>query len=308
VVAQAEILLIDAAVQQGWAVSVPDHEGPGSHLGAAREPGYAALDGIRAAEGFSPLGLAGASTPVELWGYSGGGLASSWAAQEQPSYAPELNVKGAALGAPVPNLGALVQRINGGPFSGLIASGIAALSKAYPAIADLFTQYATPAGKAMLASALTQCNAANAAAYTFTDFNRFLTIPLTQALAQPAVQAVFSDISLGGQPPAAPVYVYQGVNDEIVNVADVDRQVAGYCAAGDSVTYKRDLVSEHVSLVITGAADALNWLKQRLGGGPVPHGCTSSTVVSTVLSPGALSTLGVVLYNDLLALLGGAVG
>ena len=84
---QAELLLIAAAAAQGFAVSVPDYEGPNGNFGAARQPGYAVLDGVRAAENFTRLGLPGSRTPVGIWGYSGGSLASGWAAQVQPAYA-----------------------------------------------------------------------------------------------------------------------------------------------------------------------------------------------------------------------------
>jgi hypothetical protein len=35
---------------------------------------------------------------AQLWGYSGGGLASGWAAQLHSTYAPELDIVGAVLG------------------------------------------------------------------------------------------------------------------------------------------------------------------------------------------------------------------
>ncbi len=46
---QSEFLLIAAALAEGWAVSVPDHEGCHGMWGAPREPGYRILDGLRAA-------------------------------------------------------------------------------------------------------------------------------------------------------------------------------------------------------------------------------------------------------------------
>ena len=46
---QFEFLLINACVAEGWAVSVPDHEGIRGSWGAPYEPGYRVLDGIRAA-------------------------------------------------------------------------------------------------------------------------------------------------------------------------------------------------------------------------------------------------------------------
>ncbi len=96
-IAPLELPIIAMALRQGWAVSVPDHEGLGGRFGAAREPGYRALDGIRAAVGFAPLGLSPAD-PVALWGYSGGGLATAWAAELAAEYAPELNIVGGGGG------------------------------------------------------------------------------------------------------------------------------------------------------------------------------------------------------------------
>src|SRR6476620_419678 len=69
-VAQFEFLLIAAAVAEGWAVSVPDHEGRKGMWGAPYEPGYHVLDGLRAALNSERLGLS-PSAPIGLWGYSG---------------------------------------------------------------------------------------------------------------------------------------------------------------------------------------------------------------------------------------------
>jgi hypothetical protein len=49
-----------------------------------------------------------------MWGYSGGSLATEWAAELQPTYAPELNFAGAALGGLVPNITSVLKTINGG--------------------------------------------------------------------------------------------------------------------------------------------------------------------------------------------------
>jgi hypothetical protein len=78
--AQLEYLLIAAALAEGWAVSIPDHEGRTGMWGAPFEPGYFILDGVRAALNAERLGLS-SSAPVALWGYSGGGLATAWAAE-----------------------------------------------------------------------------------------------------------------------------------------------------------------------------------------------------------------------------------
>ncbi|MGC2652599.1 MAG: lipase family protein, partial [Mycobacterium sp.] len=110
--AQFELLLIVGALAEGWAVSVPDHGGPNGVFGAPFEPGYCVLDGLRAALNFAPLQLS-PTAPIGLWGYSGGGLASAWAAEMYDGYAPELNIAGAVLGSPVGDLGSTYHRLNG---------------------------------------------------------------------------------------------------------------------------------------------------------------------------------------------------
>ena len=67
--------------------------------GAPYEPGYHVLDGLRAALSSKRLGLS-PEAPIGLWGYSGGGLATAWAAEMSGAYAPELNVVGAVSGRP----------------------------------------------------------------------------------------------------------------------------------------------------------------------------------------------------------------
>ncbi|MGY2060573.1 lipase family protein, partial [Nocardia gipuzkoensis] len=85
---------IEAALARGWAVAAPDHEGPRSEFFAGPMAAHAVLDGIRAALRFEPAGLS-PDAPVAVMGYSGGALASGWAAEQQPRYAPELRLVGA---------------------------------------------------------------------------------------------------------------------------------------------------------------------------------------------------------------------
>src|SRR4029079_18044116 len=95
------------------------------------EPGYRILDGLRAALRSDMLGLS-ATAPIGLWGYSGGGLATAWAAEVSGAYAPELNIVGAVLGSPVGDLGNTFRRLNGSYISGLPALVVAALTHIYP--------------------------------------------------------------------------------------------------------------------------------------------------------------------------------
>ncbi|MFD1811176.1 lipase family protein [Rhodococcus gannanensis] len=286
---QSEMTFVDHALQQGWAVSVPDHEGPSARIAAPREPGYAVLDGIRAAQAFAPLGLAGTRTPVGLWGYSGGGLATGWAAQVQPTYAPELDLRGVAMGSPAPDPAAVTQ-LGGTAWSGLAVAVLASLRQVYPDVGRVMDAHLTPGGRAAVDAMSGQCVARAVASNAFRPTSDFLTVSYAQLVADPAVAAALADAGLGGSAPTAPVYVYSGVHDEIIPISTVDTMVDRYCRGGTPVTYRRDETSLHATLIVTGASDALNWLRARFDGAPVPSGCDTRTVTSTVMEPGAANT------------------
>uniref|UniRef100_UPI002FCDF093 lipase family protein n=1 Tax=Nocardia gipuzkoensis TaxID=2749991 RepID=UPI002FCDF093 len=117
----------------GARVLVTDYIGlgtPGIHTYANRiEAAHAVLDGVRAAH---KLAGAGPETPVVLWGYSQGGGAAAAAAEMQPEYAPELNLKGTWAGGPVADLAAILERIDGALIGGAIGFAINGLLARYP--------------------------------------------------------------------------------------------------------------------------------------------------------------------------------
>ncbi|ASF13119.1 lipase [Nocardia brasiliensis] len=78
----SETGMIGIALQQGWAVVVPDYQGPNSDFSGADGYAHGVLDGIRAAKTFPPAAVDPAA-PVGLWGYSGGAQATAVAAQAQ---------------------------------------------------------------------------------------------------------------------------------------------------------------------------------------------------------------------------------
>lgn len=92
----AETALIATYLLQGYTVVTSDYQGPSDDFGAGTEEGRGTLDAIRAAE--TELGNEPGTTPTGLTGYSGGSIASMWAAQLAPGYAPELNIIGVAAG------------------------------------------------------------------------------------------------------------------------------------------------------------------------------------------------------------------
>lgn len=267
-VAQFEFLLVAAALAEGWAVSVPDHEGSAGMWGAPYEPGYHILDGIRAAINHQSFGLTSAS-PIGLWGYSGGGLASAWAAEVQDSYAPELNVVGAVLGSPVGDLGHAFRRLNGSIYAGLPALVVAALCHIYPELDEIIQTHATPEGKAMLDRIQKMTTAHAMVSMAGRDMANMIDRPLEEILLTPEVQNVFASIKLGTAAPTVPLLIVQAVHDRIVSVDDIDTLAEVYTAGGCEVTYHRDMFSEHMLLHPMSAPMTLRWLRDRFADRPL---------------------------------------
>ena len=267
-VAQFEFLLVAAAVAEGWAVSVPDHEGRKGMWGAPYEPGYHVLDGLRAALNTERLGLS-PTAPVGLWGYSGGGLASAWAAEMAGSYAPDLNVVGAVLGSPVGDLGHTFRRLNGTYMSGLPALVVAALADIYPELDKIIQEHATEEGKLLLERLHHMTTAEAVIRMVNKDMDDMVDVPLQQILDSPEMKRIFDDIKLGAVVPTPPVLIVQAVHDQLISVADIDALADTYSAAGANVTYHRDLFSEHLLLHPLSAPMTLRWLTDRFNGKPL---------------------------------------
>lgn len=266
--AQLEYLLMAAAVAEGWVVSVPDHEGPEGMWGSPHEPGHRVLDGLRATLNFERFGLA-QDSKVGLWGYSGGGLASAWAAEMHGEYAPELNIVGAVLGSPVGNLGNTFLRLNGTRYSGLPALVISALAKTYPGLGRVVAEHATDDGRATL-KRLERMTTLEALIRMFrADMDDLVRPPLEQVLNMPEVKEVFEAIRLGRTTPTPPVLIVQAVHDSIINVDDIDELVHLYNDGGANVTYHRDLFSEHMLLHPMSAPMTLRWLIDRFADEPL---------------------------------------
>ncbi|WP_084654440.1 lipase family protein [Nocardia altamirensis] len=259
---QLELPLITSALARGWAVSVPDHGGTFGRFGAAREPGYRALDGIRAALAFAPLGLA-AATPVALWGYSGGGLATAWAAELAAEYAQELEIVGAVAASPVGDPAAAFVRLNGSMFAGFAAVFTAGLRRAYPGLDHLLRAELDANYLGWLQA--TEVTATFPLLYRFArrDIDKHCRGGLSALLDAPELQRVLADIRPGGRAPAMPMLILQGVYDEVIAVADVDAQVARYTAAGTHVRYLRDRLSTHLLLQFLALPVMVDWLADR---------------------------------------------
>jgi predicted esterase len=89
---------------------------------------------------------------------------------------------------------------------------------------------------------------------------------------RPAWVARLNENKLGGSPPKVPVFQYHGTGDQLVQFAQADALHKAYCAAGVQETWKT-YDTDHITLVYTGNADVLTFVKDRIAGKPAVSDC-----------------------------------
>ncbi|MFI5983910.1 lipase family protein [Streptomyces sp. NPDC051555] len=266
-----EANLLQQLTARGWAVVVTDYEGlgtPGLHTyTVGRSAGHAVLDAARAAQRLPEAGLS-ASGPVGIMGYSQGGQASSWAAELQDSYAPELQVKGTATGGVPADLLKVAAANDGSYGSGLVFMAAAGQDAAFPELE--LDSYLNPAGRTLVDQLKTTCVAAGAVTGSF---KRIADMTTTNPLSQPDWQARLNQSRLGGSAPAAPVYQYHALGDELIPYAVGKQLRADWCAKGADVDWTTIWIGGHVTGAISQSLAAGNWLADRFAGRPTTGNC-----------------------------------
>ncbi|EFX03523.1 secretory lipase [Grosmannia clavigera kw1407] len=295
-----------AALEQHWVLIVPDHEGPAAAYLANHLAGYSTLDGIRA--GLSSGNITGmkSDATVAMWGYSGGSLASGWAAELQPLYAPELKIAGAAIGGTVPNISNVISSVDGSTSAGLVPTGVMGLANQYPLVKAIVEQHVLPQYLDAFANTTKQCLEEDLSDFSDKNVSSMLDSP--DLFTNTAMMNVFSANALGSNIPQIPLYIYKAVQDELSPIADTDKMYGQYCAGGAIVKYERDLVFNHGTLSAVGAPKALTWLIQVFDGTATQKSCTKETIISSLLDPVVLGVLPEFIFEDLLDLLGKEVG
>jgi hypothetical protein len=179
-------------------------------------------------------------------------------AEQQPTYAPELNIVGAVAGGAGVNPTALIPMMDGSIFSGIPFGGLIGFSRESPEF-DLFGAL-TPHGQAMVASAAEMTVEQLFMSFPFLHWSEFLTVPLLEI---PGIRAVFDANSLGQATPATTLYLYHAVHDQNLPIADVDKLVEKYRREGVELTYRRFRFSEHVIAMLSGVPSSLRFLNER---------------------------------------------
>ncbi len=256
-------------LKKGWAVQDPDYEGPKSAWMAGPQAGHAVLDGIRAADQFFPDGL----RPWTHWaldGYSGGANATGWAAQLQPTYAPDVHLVGAAMGGTPADPKAVAEYLDGRIFSGFEAAAAWGIDQDYPEMDLPSIENAT--GQQAFAEVGGKCLISILAEFAFKTLASYSTV--ADPLEYPTVAPVLAEDTLGNAgPPSAPIYDYHADTDEVVPVGQDNTLTKSWCAEGGTVQIVRDLIGEHALEGILRLGDTETFISNMFAGDRPTDSC-----------------------------------
>nr|WP_232330538.1 lipase family protein [Nocardia fusca] len=257
---------------RGWSVALPDHLGPHFALGAGRLGGQITLDSVRAVKQVPELAVA--DSPAILAGYSGGGLATAWAAVLQPSYAPELRLAGAAIGGAPMNLVSMAEGLghNPHPAFGLAMAAAIGLEREYPDRVQVSANL-NPRGLAMRDAMANLCTNDILALGAGGSAHEFATGPAV--FEQPEAWDVVKEnsVELYDRVPEMPIFEWHSPTDPLVPINAIDNTNRRWCAAGVRLQTLQVPSFEHLSAAVAGTPAMLAWLEGRVRGEPAPVAC-----------------------------------
>jgi Secretory lipase len=272
--AQEEATIIEGYLAAGFTVDVSDYEGTNLDWAAGQESGYGTLDSIRATE--NEL-AAPSSTPVGIVGYSGGSIATEWASELAPTYAPQLNIVGAAEGGIPVDFAHNLNYVNGSPsWSGVIPAVLVALSRAF---GFNLSTYLSSYGKTVTGQVSDECINNFLGAYPGLTIQQLLGPQYQNILAIPLFAKVINELTMGTTPghPTEPLLMavgdQDGTGDGVMIAADVEALAHEYCQQGVPVTYTEFGGLDHTEAAIPFEAVALTFLEARFAGLPPVNGC-----------------------------------
>lgn len=265
---------IEALLLRGYAVAMPDYEGLGTagvHTYMDRvSQGRATLDVIRAAQRLPDTGLS-TSSPVGIMGYSQGGGAAAAAVELASTYAPDLKVKGAVVGAVPADLAKVATSLDGGLYSAFAFFALRGLSASYDV--DL-TPYLNAQGRATSDRVETECvfdllNHAFVKSSTLSADGQ----PMSALMQVEPFRSIVEAQRIGTIKPTVPVLVTHSAIDDVIPYSVGKTMARSWCSKGANVYLSTNLAPGHVGGIVPQTAEALPFFEARFAGLPQISNC-----------------------------------
>ena len=291
VVPNVELAVFGWFLADGFTVIVPDTEGQRADFAAGPEYGMNTLDSLRAAFNSSTVGLPGTAT-VAMLGYSGGAIATEWAAELAPTYAPDVNARmiGAAMGGLLVDPAHNLDYVEGTSlWSGVLPMALVGIARAFEVD---FTPYLSAYGMQVYHDMQTASIVNVLGRYWGLKWSDLVGPAYPTPDSLPLYVTLANKLIMGtGGTPTIPLFIGQGANgdlewtpndkpgigagDGVMIAGDVRTLARSYCAEGTKVQYEQYDALSHITSVPIWLLNSTAWIKQRFAGLPAPENCSS---------------------------------
>jgi pimeloyl-ACP methyl ester carboxylesterase len=269
-----EALGIEGLLARGYAVAMPDYEGLGTagvHTYMDRvSQGRATLDVVRAAQRLVGTGLS-TTSPVGLEGYSQGGGAAASAVELASTYAPELRIKGAVVGAVPADLAAVAENLDGSLWSAFGFFALRGLAASYDVD---FTPYLNDKGVAAMTSVEQDCVFdlfSNAFVRSETLTKDGATI--SSLMTREPFASIIAAQRIGNIKPTVPVLVTHSALDDTIPYSAGRAMAKSWCSKGANVRFSTNVAPLHVGGMVPHVAESLPFFEGRFAGLPQLSNC-----------------------------------
>jgi len=269
---------LDDAIERGWVVVASDYSGQGAPgvfpFLIGRGEARSSLDAVLAARELDGLALL---PQTVAWGHSQGGHAALWMSQLAADYAPELDVRGTAVLAPLAEPLALAEELTSGEANALLSVLISWVLVPY---ADTYAEvdlarYIAPGSRAIVREMTQRCLSEPGlvvSAVTALGVSEDRPLYTGDLTAGPLGDLLAANAASG--PWETPVLVTWGDADEVIPPALQERFVERLCAQGDRVRWVVFAGYRHLPILQPGSRFLpvlIRWSEDRLLGrdGPV---------------------------------------
>lgn len=265
---------IQGLLTRGYAVAVTDYEGLGTagiHTYMDRvSQGHAVLDVIRAAQRIPGTGLS-ATSPVGIEGYSQGGGAAASAGELASTYAPELKLKGVAVGAVPADLKQVAANLDGGLYSAFAFFALRGISASYGV--DL-VPYLNAKGVETMTTVEQNC-VFDLFGHSFVKSSTlsYNGKPMSDLIALPQFGAMIADQKIGNIKPTVPVFVSHSALDDVIPYAVGKAMAKSWCSKGANVRMSTNVIPTHVGGYVPFVAEASLFFEGRFAGLPQLSNC-----------------------------------
>lgn len=287
---QVESALIGPSLLAGRTVVIADTEGEKPDFAAGPEYGTNTLDSLKAAIASPATGLS-STKKIAMIGYSGGAIATEWAAELAPTYAPTINSKlvGATMGGVLVDPAHNLHYVDGSlSWAGVMPMAIIGVSRAFHI--DL-TPYLSAYGKQVYAK-LEKASIVNVLAqYPGLTWAQLAKPEYPTPESIPVYVKTVNQLIMGTRgTPTTPLQISQGALGELEGTAgnkpgigegdgvmiagDVRTLARQFCNKGTKVQYSQYLLG-HIGTAVPWIAEAMTWMNSRFLGLPAPSNCSS---------------------------------